>query len=121
MISRSLLTLLAATALSSAVAVPAVFTPAAAQISLNINLGPPPQPQYEAVPDPRPGHVWAPGYWQSDNNRYAWVPGRWMEERRGQRWVSDRWESERDGDREKWHHRPGRWDRDDGNDRDRRR
>lgn len=36
---------------------------AAAQVSVNINIGtPPPAPRYEAPPPPRGGYIWAPGY-----------------------------------------------------------
>ncbi len=111
MTMRSMFTLLASALLStSAIIAPAAFTPAAAQIS--INFGPPPAPQYEAIPAPRPGYAWAPGYWQNQNDRRVWAPGRWMEARQDQHWVPDRWESYRDGNQEKWRHQPGRWDRD---------
>jgi hypothetical protein len=112
MFSRSLFTLLATTALSSAIVAPAVFSPASAQVEFNINLGPPPAPQYEVVPAPRPGYAWAPGYWQVDNNRHVWAPGRWLEQRQGQHWVADRWDSHREGDRDRWQHQAGHWDND---------
>ncbi len=59
MFTRSLFTLLAATALSTAIVGPAAFSPASAQI--NITLGAPPPPQYEMVPVARPGYPGAPG------------------------------------------------------------
>jgi hypothetical protein len=112
MFTRSFFTLLATTALSGAIVAPAVFSPASAQIGININIGPPPAPQYEVVPAARPGYAWAPGYWQLDNNRYVWAPGRWMEQRQGQHWVPDRWDSHREGDRDHWQRQAGHWDND---------
>ncbi|MFI5001113.1 MAG: YXWGXW repeat-containing protein [Reyranellales bacterium] len=112
MFTRSLFTLVVATALSTAVVAPAVFSPASAQIDFNINFGPPPAPQYELVPAPRPGYAWAPGYWQVENNRHVWAPGHWMQQRPGQHWVADRWDSHREGDRDRWQHQAGHWDND---------
>ncbi len=111
--STSILLLVATLLSTSALVVTATFAPAAAQVDLNITFGAPPAPQYEAVPAPRPGYVWAPGYWQVENNRHVWAPGRWMEARQDQHWVPDRWESYREGGQEKWRHEAGRWDRDD--------
>ena len=64
MMNRTLLTALAAAAVStSALVAPALVTPAAAQGNLNIQIGTaPPAPVYEVVPAPRAGYVWAPGY-----------------------------------------------------------
>jgi hypothetical protein len=85
-----------------------MMTPAAAQ-SLNIMIGtPPPAPVYEVVPAPRPGYIWAPGYYRYDAGRYAWTTGRWMPVRPGYRWVNDRWDHGPQG----WYHVAGRWDRD---------
>jgi hypothetical protein len=112
MSARSFFTLLAATALSSAIVAPAVFSPASAQVGVNINIGPPPAPQYEVIPAPRAGYAWAPGYWQVQNNQHVWAPGRWMEQRQGQHWVADRWDSHREGGRDQWQHQAGHWDND---------
>jgi hypothetical protein len=107
MLKRSVLTTLAAAAISLPVlALPALVTPAAAQ--LNIVIGtPPPAPIYEAVPAPRAGYVWTPGYYRYDSGRYVWNTGRWMADRPGYRWTPDRWEHGPNG----WHHVTGRWDR----------
>ena len=80
--------------------------PAAAQININIDLGvAPPAPRYEAVPAPRSGYAWAPGYWQWENQRHVWTQGRWIEARPGSYWVADRWEAQ-----DKRHHfEPGHW------------
>lgn len=109
MLKTSLFTTLAAAAISlPALTVPALVTPAAAQANLNISIGtPPPAPIYEVVPAPRPGYIWAPGYYRHDGARYVWAPGRWMAERQGYHWVNDRWEHGPHG----YYHVPGRWDR----------
>ena len=110
MFTRSFLALLATTALSGAIVAPSILSPASAQI--NITIGPPPAPQYEAIPAPRPGYAWAPGYWQVQNDRHVWAAGQWMEQRPGQHWVADSWDSHRDGDRDRWEHKVGHWDND---------
>lgn len=108
MLNRSLLTVLAVAAISTpAVVAPSIFSPAAAQ-ELSISIGtPPPAPMYEVVPAPRPGYVWAPGYWNWEAGRHVWHGGAWMAERPGYHWVPDRWASYHDG----WRHMPGHWDR----------
>ena len=109
MMSRTLFTVLAAAAFSTpAIVGPAIVSPASAQASLNISIGAPPPPIYEAVPPARAGYVWAPGYWRWEHERHVWVAGRWMEARRGYHWVPDRWDHDHDG----WRHRDGHWDRD---------
>ncbi len=53
--------------------------PAAAEVSISINLGvAPPAPRYEVVPAPRAGYAWAPGYWHWENERHVWSQGRWI-------------------------------------------
>ncbi len=112
MMKRALFTVFAAAAISSpAIVAPAIVSPAAAQASMNLGISigtPPPAPVYEAVPAPRPGYIWAPGFWRWEHERHVWVPGRWMEARRGYHWVPDRWDHDHDG----WRQREGHWDRD---------
>ena len=93
MMNKSLINILAAVVISTPVLIaPAMVTPAAAQVELNVSIGvPPPAPVYEVVPVPRVGYVWAPGYYRWDGGRHVWIAGRWMEERRGYHWVPDRW------------------------------
>jgi hypothetical protein len=73
--------------------------PAAARVNVDVNLGvpfvqvAPPVPQYEVVPGPREGYVWAPGYWAWHDGRHIWIRGRWIGERPGYLWVGERWES----------------------------
>ena len=68
----------------------------------------PPAPRYEAVPAPRAGYVWAPGYWDYASGHYHWVGGHWIREHHGQYWHPDRWE-QHDG---KWSLQHGSWNKD---------
>ena len=61
-----------------------------ARTDLYINLGPP-APIYEAVPPPRHGYVWAPGYWDWNGHRHVWHRGYWVRERPGYRWHGHHW------------------------------
>ncbi|KWR92088.1 YXWGXW repeat-containing protein [Cupriavidus sp. IDO] len=83
-------------------------TAAMAQVSVDIAIGvPPPAPVYEVVPAPRPGYVWAPGYWDWDDHyhKHAWKKGRWERERPGYVYESPRWVQASGG----WVLVPGRW------------
>jgi WXXGXW repeat (2 copies) len=83
-------------------------TMAVAAVNINIDIGvPPPVPRYEVVPPPRPGYVWAPGYWRWEGRRHVWVAGNWMGARPGYYWVPPRWDP-RDG---RHHFESGRWER----------
>ena len=56
------------------------FTPAHAQVDVNISVDvePPPLPVYDQPPIPEPGYLWVPGYWAwDDDTGYYWVPGTW--------------------------------------------
>src|SRR5688572_27390141 len=93
--------------LCSLIALGAVAMPAAAEVSVHIGIGVAPPPiRYEAVPAPRSGYAWAPGYWQWEGQRHVWAPGRWQQARPGSYWVADRWQP-RDG---RHHFEPGRWE-----------
>ena len=94
--------------LSVLVAASAVAVPAFAQISVNINLGPP-APLYEARPVIAPGYVWAPGYWTLNGDRHIWVRGRTILQRDGYRWAPDRWDQRGTV----YVRQPGHWQRDD--------
>jgi hypothetical protein len=87
-------------------------TPALAAVNLNfgVEIAPPP-PQVEVLPAPRPGYVWAPGYWAWEGGRHVWVDGRWVGERRGYLWVPDRWVEYRNGRGPHWHLERGHWER----------
>lgn len=81
---------------------------AQARVDVDINIGPPP-PRVVEAPPPRPGYVWAPGYyvWDGPRHRHRWHDGYWVRERPGYNWRADHWEQR--GDR--WHRVPGGWDR----------
>ena len=84
-------------------------SPAAmAQVSVNIGINvPPPAPVYEAVPAPRAGYVWVPGYWDWDAHyrKHAWQQGHWVAERPGYVYEAPRWVQASNG----WVMVPGRW------------
>ena len=102
MMKRTLITALAAAAISTtAVVVPAIFSPAAAQAMMNFGLTigvPPPAPIYEPVPA-----NWAPGYWYWEGGRHIWARGRWLGERPGY-WAHDHWLRHEDGHRREHGH-----------------
>jgi hypothetical protein len=99
--SPLLLPILAATMLLGA-ALPAF--PAVIDIQIA-----PPAPRIVEAPPPRPGFVWAPGYYRWDGHQHVWVDGRWIHERRGHHWVAARWDEGRHGH---YHFVPGHWERD---------
>jgi hypothetical protein len=67
---------------------------------------PPPQVAVEVIPAPRPGYVWAHGYWRWNGHGYVAVGGHWEPYRRGYHYVHPHWEQGRDGG---WHFRAGVW------------
>jgi hypothetical protein len=77
-----------------------------------IRIAPPP-PRWEAVPRPRHGYVWAPGYWDWRGNRHEWIVGSWIAERAGYNYVAPAWQ-QRDG---RWFMEASRWN-ERGRDRD---
>lgn len=80
--------LLLATLLASSLG--AALPAAAAHVDLFVNV-PPPAPVYEAVPAPRVGWVWAPGFWQWRHGRHVWIAGHWVRERRGYVYAPGAW------------------------------
>ncbi|MDB5732362.1 MAG: hypothetical protein JWQ03_2257 [Variovorax sp.] len=118
--------LLAATLAAAAV-------PAAAQVSVNIQLPglvevAPPAPRYERVPMAQPGQVWVPGHWRWNDRGYAWspgyretarpdreyAPGRWVRAEGGWRWLEGDWRRARKAK----HREPERYDNDPERDED---
>ncbi len=69
----------------------------------------PPAPRVEAVPAPRRGWTWVPGYWGWNGRRHAWVAGSWVHERRGYVYNRPEW-VQRNGH---WELRRGAWARGD--------
>ena len=66
-------------------------TTAQAAVGIDIDIAPP-APRVIVAPPPRPGFVWAPGYWRWDGHAHVWHDGYWVRERRGYHWVPDAWE-----------------------------
>ena len=54
---------------------------------------------------PRPGYVWARGYWRWDGRRYVAVRGHWETSRPGYHYAHPHWVRRRDG----WHWQAGVW------------
>ncbi len=54
-------------------------TPAFAQVSISIDVAPPPLPVYEQPACPNDGYLWTPGYWAYGDYGYYWVPGTWVQ------------------------------------------
>ena len=79
-----------------------------AEVGVYFNVAPP-APRYEAVPAPRVGYVWAPGYWDLRGNRHVWRPGHWERHRKGYYFDAPAWVQ--NGDR--WELHRGRWNRGD--------
>lgn len=94
-------------ALFAAGAIAAVATPLSSVAQVHLNIGPPAL-RYEAVPQPRSGHVWSSGHWQHDGSQYVWAPGNWQASRPGHVYNQPRW-VERGG---RWNYQASRWDRD---------
>src|SRR5271169_4905110 len=56
-------------------------SPAFAQeVSISINIAPPPLVEEDQAVCPEDGYLWTPGYWAYDyDDGYYWVPGTWVE------------------------------------------
>jgi WXXGXW repeat (2 copies) len=80
--------------------------PAFSGVGIDIEIAPP-APRVVVVPPPRPGFVWAPGYYRWDGHRHVWVDGHFIRERRGSHWVPEHWD-EHHG---RYHFEPGHWER----------
>jgi WXXGXW repeat (2 copies) len=77
-----------------------------AYYGVEVEVAPPPLRVVE-VPPPRPGYVWAPGYWRWNGREHVWADGRWLPERRGWHWVPEHWD-EHNG---RWRFAQGHWER----------
>jgi hypothetical protein len=85
----------------------AFSAPAHAQLNVNIVISaPPPAPIVEAMPAPRVGYVWAPGFWEWDGYQHVWLPGHWEGEREGEFYAQARWVQAAGG----WRLLPGHWE-----------
>jgi hypothetical protein len=62
------------------------------QISISVNIAPPPLPVYTQPPLPAVGYIWVPGYWAWADGGYYWVPGTWVAPPRpGLLWTPGYW------------------------------
>jgi hypothetical protein len=75
----------------------------------DLRAGRPPEMRVEAVPAPRHGYVWAPGYWNYRGNQHVWAKGTWVRERPGYAYHSPKW-VEHDG---RWSQERAHWARHD--------
>jgi len=74
---------------------------------VDVEIAPPP-PRYEVVPAPRPGYVWAPGYWNWDGRRHVWARGHYVRARGANyHYVPHRWEQHHG----RYRLENGRWER----------
>ena len=80
---------------------------ASARVDVGVVIAPP-EPRVEVVPAPRPGYVWAPGYYQWNGHRHNWHNGYWVRAQPGRHWVAHNWEQRGDH----WYFHGGHWDRD---------
>jgi hypothetical protein len=80
--------------------------PAYSGVGIDIEVAPP-APIVVQAPPPRPGYVWAPGFWRWEGHRHVWVGGHFLRERRGYHWMGDHW-TEHGG---RYHYEPGHWER----------
>jgi len=80
---------------------------ASAAVEVYFNTAPPPL-RVEAVPAPRRGYQWVPGYWEGRGQRHVWHAGYWQRERRGYHYAPPTW-VERNN---RWYYEQGRWNRD---------
>ena len=78
------------------------------QVSIGIQIGPPPPPRVVKVRprEPGPGYVWIDGYWYVVGHKYKWHEGYWTRppyegahwvapHHDGARWFDGYWEGER--------------------------
>ncbi|MCU1324965.1 MAG: hypothetical protein JWN34_335 [Bryobacterales bacterium] len=95
-----------------------------AQVSVGIQIGPPPRPRVMRVHPvgPGPGYVWVDGYYYPVNRRYVWHDGYWTRPPyAGAAWIRPRYERGQffqgyweGNNRERYAH-DHRWDRDRNN------
>lgn len=98
--------------LGAAMAAAGVLAPAAVagdiQWGVSVDIAPP-APMVVVNPPPRPGYLWAPGYWGWSDGRHVWLNGSWLRERPGYAYWQPRWVM-RDG---YWWLQRGQWARGD--------
>jgi hypothetical protein len=80
----------------------------AAPLNVDVRIAPP-AARHEAMPGPRAGYVWTPGYWDWRGKRHVWVSGNWVRERPGYVYTRPTWVN----DNGRWHLYRGEWARGD--------
>jgi hypothetical protein len=89
------LALLASLGLALGAVVYAPASQASPHVSVAVRIGVPPPPPVRVVHmRPRPGYVWAPGYWRWSPriHRHVWSEGYWVRARPDYRYRPARWE-----------------------------
>jgi hypothetical protein len=81
-----------------------VHMTASADVGVYFNAAPPPV-RYEAVPAPRRGYEWSPGYWNAKGKHHVWQGGHWERNRAGYYFTQPGW-TERDN---RWQLQRGGW------------
>ena len=67
-------------------------TSAFSQVSISIDIAPPPLQVYDQPACPDDGYIWTPGYWAYGDNAYFWVPGAWVQPPQiGDFWTPPYW------------------------------
>jgi hypothetical protein len=102
LVKKVLVSALLAAGMIGAVAIP--LPSVAAEVYVTIA---PPVLRYEAVPEQRAGYIWAPGYWNYENNNHVWVEGTSVQGREGYVYQPHRW-VEHEG---RWNQEQGHWNR----------
>ncbi len=82
-----------------------VVEPAPAPAVVEVIAPQPPPVRVVETVTPRPGYVWARGYWRWTGTRYVWQPGHWEAVRPGYRYVPAHYVRRNDG----WHFKVGIW------------
>ncbi len=95
--------------LAAAIAAPLFAVQSAHAQTFDLRIGtPPPPPRVVVEPRPRPGFVWAPGYWNWNGRRHVWHEGAYVRARPGYHYAAPEWRQ--DGDH--YGFRRGHWDHD---------
>jgi len=81
---------------------------ASAQVAVYFNSAPPPA-RYEAVPAPRHGYQWSPGYWNVKGKKHVWQNGHWERNRHGYHYAQPNWTQHND----QWQLQRGQWEKGD--------
>jgi hypothetical protein len=81
---------------------------AGAETAIYFSVAPPPA-RHEAVPAPRRGYEWSPGYWNVRGQRHVWQAGHWERTRAGHYYSQPTWTQHG----EHWQLERGRWNQGD--------